>query len=68
MANSSELLNFLSRDRGLYSHTLDAQDHLADCVQMAFTYLVHCLQEDLNQAMPAFLKMTPDIADAPGMK
>jgi afadin len=64
MANSSELLNFLTRDRGLYSHTLEAQDHLADCVQMAFAYLVNCLQEDLNQAMPAFLKVTPDIADA----
>ncbi|XP_044024898.1 afadin isoform X14 [Siniperca chuatsi] len=55
MANASELLNFIKQDRDLNRMTLDAQDILAHLVQMAFKYLVHCLQADLNNYMPAFL-------------
>ncbi|XP_039874513.1 afadin isoform X12 [Simochromis diagramma] len=55
MANASELLNFIKQDRDLSRITLDAQDILAHLVQMAFKYLVHCLQADLNNYMPAFL-------------
>ncbi|XP_036942386.1 afadin isoform X4 [Acanthopagrus latus] len=55
MANASELLNFIKQDRDLNRITLDAQDILAHLVQMAFKYLVHCLQADLNNYMPAFL-------------
>ncbi|XP_072558840.1 afadin isoform X14 [Paramormyrops kingsleyae] len=55
MANASELLNFIKQDRDLSRITLDAQDVLAHLVQMAFKYLVHCLQSDLNNYMPAFL-------------
>nr|XP_043905364.1 afadin isoform X13 [Solea senegalensis] len=55
MANASELLNFIKQDRDLSRVTLDAQDILAHLVQMAFKYLVHCLQGDLNNYMPAFL-------------
>uniref|UniRef100_A0A8D3CJD1 Afadin, adherens junction formation factor a n=1 Tax=Scophthalmus maximus TaxID=52904 RepID=A0A8D3CJD1_SCOMX len=55
MANASELLNFVKQDRDLSRVTLDAQDILAHLVQMAFKYLVHCLQADLNNYMPAFL-------------
>ncbi|XP_068433122.1 afadin isoform X14 [Clinocottus analis] len=55
MANASELLNFIKQDRDLSRVTLDAQDVLAHLVQMAFKYLVHCLQADLNNYMPAFL-------------
>ncbi|KAM4529830.1 afadin isoform 15-T15 [Fundulus diaphanus] len=55
MANSSELLNFIKQDRDLSRITLDAQDILAHLVQMAFKYLVTCLQIDLNNYMPAFL-------------
>ncbi|XP_076024133.1 afadin isoform X2 [Genypterus blacodes] len=55
MANASELLNFIKQDRDLSRITLDAQDVLAHLVQMAFKYLVHCLQADLNNYMPAFL-------------
>ncbi|XP_061602700.1 afadin isoform X8 [Cololabis saira] len=55
MANASELLNFIKQDRDLSRVTLDAQDILAHLVQMAFKYLVHCLQADLNNYMPAFL-------------
>ncbi|KAM8952653.1 afadin isoform 3-T3 [Pelodytes ibericus] len=55
MANSSELLNFIKQDRDLSRITLDAQDVLAHLVQMAFKYLVHCLQTELSNYMPAFL-------------
>ncbi|GCC30291.1 hypothetical protein chiPu_0008739 [Chiloscyllium punctatum] len=56
MANASELLNFIKQDRDLSRITLDAQDVLAHLVQMAFKYLVHCLQSDLNNYIPAFLE------------
>ncbi|XP_018413212.1 PREDICTED: afadin isoform X2 [Nanorana parkeri] len=55
MANASELLNFIKQDRDLSRITLDAQDVLAHLVQMAFKYLVHCLQSELSNFMPAFL-------------
>ncbi|KAK1337857.1 hypothetical protein QTO34_000958 [Cnephaeus nilssonii] len=55
MANASELLNFIKQDRDLSRITLDAQDVLAHLVQMAFKFLVHCLQSELNNYMPAFL-------------
>ncbi|XP_051908209.1 afadin isoform X11 [Hippocampus zosterae] len=55
MANASELLNFIKQDRDMSRVTLDAQDVLAHLVQMAFKYLVHCLQADLNNYMVAFL-------------
>ncbi|XP_053317181.1 afadin isoform X4 [Spea bombifrons] len=55
MANASELLNFIKQDRDLSRITLDAQDVLAHLVQMAFKYLVHCLQTELSNYMPAFL-------------
>ncbi|XP_060772373.1 afadin isoform X9 [Neoarius graeffei] len=55
MANASELLNFIKQDKDLSRVTLDAQDVLAHLVQMAFKYLVHCLQSDLNNYMSAFL-------------
>ncbi|XP_036104179.1 afadin isoform X4 [Molossus molossus] len=55
MANASELLNFIKQDRDLSRVTLDAQDVLAHLVQMAFKHLVHCLQSELNNYMPAFL-------------
>ncbi|XP_075453025.1 afadin isoform X26 [Ascaphus truei] len=55
MANASELLNFIKQDQDLSRITLDAQDVLAHLVQMAFKYLVHCLQSELSNYMPAFL-------------
>ncbi|XP_055042670.1 afadin isoform X14 [Misgurnus anguillicaudatus] len=62
MANASELLNFIKQDKDLSRITLDAQDVLAHLVQMAFKYLVHCLQSDLNNYMLAFLE-DPDEQD-----
>ncbi|XP_064191687.1 afadin-like isoform X3 [Anguilla rostrata] len=63
MANASELLNFIKQDRDLSRITLDAQDVLAHLVQVAFKYLVYCLQADLGNHMPAFLE-DPDEHDS----
>ena len=35
---------------------MEAQDSLAEAVQLAFSHLVDCLQEELANAMPAFLE------------
>ena len=58
MANASELLHFVKHDRQLQGapHMLEAQDSLAEAVQLAFSHLVDCLQEELANAMPAFLE------------
>jgi len=60
MANSSELLHFLKSDRHISAFSLDAQDILADCVQIAFKNLVSCLQGDLAAAMPHFMSERDD--------
>ncbi|KAK7142793.1 hypothetical protein R3I94_012215 [Phoxinus phoxinus] len=54
MANASELLNFVRRDRDLCPITLQAQNTLAQLVQQAFRYLSHWLQVDLENHLPAF--------------
>lgn len=66
MANSSELLHFLKQDRHLSAYTIDAQDLLAESVQVAFRSLVTCLQEELHQAMPAFLEDREDVNEEEG--
>ena len=58
--NSSELLNFLRQDRYLVKETEDTQEELAQTVQLAFKYLVHALEENLLQQMPAFLSSSND--------
>ncbi|KAF4101904.1 afadin [Onychostoma macrolepis] len=54
MANTSELLNFIRRDRDLCPITLQAQNTLSQLVQQAFRYLSHRLQVDLENQLPAF--------------
>ncbi|XP_039530139.1 afadin isoform X2 [Pimephales promelas] len=54
MANASELLNFVRRDRDLCPITLQAQNTLAQLVQQAFRYLSHWLQVDLENHLPVF--------------
>ncbi|KAK2879147.1 hypothetical protein Q8A67_019938 [Cirrhinus molitorella] len=54
MANASELLNFIRRDRDLCLIMLQAQNTLAQLVQQAFRYLSHRLQVDLENHLPAF--------------
>ncbi|CAG0912478.1 unnamed protein product [Notodromas monacha] len=51
MANASELLHFLKCDRHVSAYSLDAQDILAECVQVAFRNLVGGLTRDLDMVM-----------------
>lgn len=60
LANSSELLHFLKQDRQLSPSTLSAQDLLADVVQLAFGFLVDCVEKELAQTMPVFLSTARD--------
>lgn len=66
MANSSELLHFLKQDRHLSPFCLDAQDILAECVQLAFRNLAHCMQDELSNAMPMFFEDRDDIDEEEG--
>ena len=55
MANSSELLHFFKQDNQISVSSKNCQDLLAQTVQMAFHYLVDCMQADLHRVMPSFL-------------
>ncbi|XP_054718595.1 afadin-like isoform X2 [Uloborus diversus] len=66
LANTSELLHFLKQDRHLSAYTLDAQDLLAESVQLAFRSLITCQQVELQDAMPAFLEDRDDINEEEG--
>ncbi|XP_062598026.1 afadin-like isoform X2 [Saccostrea cucullata] len=55
MANSSEILHFFKQDHDIHPFSQDAQEMLAESVQMAFHHLVRCLQYDLQRTLPAFL-------------
>ncbi|KAJ8917520.1 hypothetical protein NQ315_005569 [Exocentrus adspersus] len=60
LANASELLHFLKSDRHVSAFSLQAQDTLADAVQLAFKNLVACLTGELNSAMPYLMSVTGD--------
>ena len=60
MANASELLHFLKQDRHICGYSLNAQDILAEAVQVAFRSLVDCMQAELSTAMPLFLEDRDD--------
>lgn len=66
LANTSELLHFLKQDRHLSAYTLDAQDLLAESVQLAFRSLVTCYQMELQEVMPSFLEDRDDINEDDG--
>ncbi|VDO96143.1 unnamed protein product [Soboliphyme baturini] len=56
MANSSEILNFVKRDRQLTSCAQpEPEESLADTVQKAFEHLIACFKQDLHSAMPPLL-------------
>lgn len=55
MANSSEILHFFKQDHDIHPFSQDAQEMLAESVQMAFHHLNRCLQYDLQRTLPAFL-------------
>lgn len=55
MANASELLHFLKSDRQIGAFSLDAQDVLAEVVQLAFRHLVTCFQAEFSTYIGHFL-------------
>ncbi|XP_073971108.1 adherens junction formation factor afadin isoform X5 [Rhodnius prolixus] len=65
LANASELLHFLKTDKHISAFSLDAQDTLADAVQLAFRHLVACLQGELSTVMPNFLSDRDDLSHDP---
>ncbi|XP_045470787.1 afadin isoform X3 [Harmonia axyridis] len=60
LANASELLHFLKSDRHVSAFSIQAQDTLADAVQLAFKNLVACLTDELNGALSYFVTMGGD--------
>uniref|UniRef100_UPI00358FF7A0 afadin-like isoform X1 n=2 Tax=Myxine glutinosa TaxID=7769 RepID=UPI00358FF7A0 len=64
MANASELLFFLQKDKDLQETTIVAQESLACSTQTAFCVLVDGLQEALQQELPALLQDS-DTAEEP---
>nr|XP_008193036.1 PREDICTED: afadin isoform X6 [Tribolium castaneum] len=60
LANASELLHFLKSDRHVSAFSIQAQDTLADAVQLAFKNLVACLTDELNSAMAHLMSVTGD--------
>ncbi|CAH1129505.1 unnamed protein product [Ceutorhynchus assimilis] len=60
LANASELLHFLKSDRHVSAFSLQAQDTLADAVQLSFKNLVACLTDELNSGMAYLMSVTGD--------
>ncbi|CAH1799277.1 unnamed protein product [Owenia fusiformis] len=56
MANASELLHFYKMDRDISQYSIEAQDLLAEAVQITFRHLVHCMQNELRKVMPGFIQ------------
>ncbi|XP_052826944.1 afadin [Octopus bimaculoides] len=63
MANASEILNFLKQDQDVRLFSREAQDILAQSVQIAFHHLVQCLHFDLSHTMPAFINDDDSVED-----
>lgn len=60
LANASEILHFLKSDRHVSAFSLQAQDTLADAVQLSFKNLVACVTDELNSAMNYLMSPTGD--------
>jgi afadin len=63
LANSSELLYFLKQDTHLNQMSYDAQELLADCVQITFKYLVNIMQQQLDHVLGSFFDPSDHIED-----
>ncbi|XP_047737139.1 afadin [Hyalella azteca] len=66
LANTSELLHFLKQDRHIAGYSLDAQDRLADVVQLAFRSLVGSMQTEMEAALPLLLEDRDDSDEEEG--
>ena len=63
LANSAELLYFLKQDIHLSQVSYDAQELLADCVQITFKYLVNIMQQQLDSVLMAFYDPSDHVED-----
>ncbi len=63
LANSSELLYFLKQDVHLSQISYDAQELLADYVQIAFKYLVNIMQQQLDTVLIAFFDQSDHVEE-----
>ena len=66
LANSSELLYFLKQDIHLSQVSYDAQELLADCVQITFKYLVNIMQQQLDYVLIAFFDPSDHVEEMSG--
>uniref|UniRef100_A0A6A7FPY9 Afadin-like n=1 Tax=Hirondellea gigas TaxID=1518452 RepID=A0A6A7FPY9_9CRUS len=66
LANCSELLHFLKQDRHIAGYSLDAQDRLAEVVQIAFRALVVCMQSEMEGSLPLLLEDRDDADEEEG--
>ena len=66
LANASELLYFLKQDVHLATASYDAQELLADCVQITFKYLVNIMQQQLDFVLVAFFDPSDHVEDLEG--
>lgn len=67
MANASELLHFLKSDRHISAFSVQAQEVLAESVQLAFRNLVNCFRVELSQTLNQFLSENIDHESAAGL-
>ncbi|XP_061899231.1 afadin isoform X2 [Entelurus aequoreus] len=55
MANTSELLSFFENDKDLSGLTRQSRLCLSHLVHQAYSYLIQCLQSELQKHLPTFL-------------
>ena len=60
LANSSEFLYILKHDKNLSSVSLDSQEVLAGCVQIAFYYMKNLIEKKLDFLLNEFINPTDD--------
>ncbi len=63
LANTSELLFFIKQDQHLNQVNYDAQEILADCIQIMFRYLVQIIRNNLESALSAFIDPSDHVED-----
>ena len=68
LANTAELLYFLKQDVHLAQVSFDAQELLADTVQLTFKYLAAIMQHQLDQVLVAFFDPSDHIEEVSDAK
>ena len=63
LANTTEFLFFLKKDVHLAQVSFDAQELLADTVQLTFKNLAAIMQHQLNQVLDAFFDPSDHIEE-----